>query len=212
MPFSQVRNRSESGELTEGNGESSCDINKSIALYREATIDTSVPRQLFSVCRSDGEEDTKTDILATYKNPHTNLLARPRVRFEGEEGLGAGPLREFFHLAVKIAQEGIGFTAKPVIYFEGDIDHKLPVHNPALRHTGSFRAIGRILGHSFLHAGPSLFGLSQAIKHYFTSKTKQDISSDPPPLEIEDVPDVDLQMLMKEVLYANNNINQSKLY
>ena len=201
-PLIQTVNRGESSDLVMENDEGSatCDINKLIALYRERSIDSNVPRQLFSVCRSDGEEDMKADILSTYKNQRTNLLARPRVRFEGEEGLGAGPLREFLHLAVKVAEDGIGFTTKPVIYFEGAVDHKLPVHNPALRHTGSFRAIGRILGHSFLHGGPSLCGLSKAVKHYFASKTKQNISLNPTPLEIEDVPDVDQQMLLKEVL------------
>jgi hypothetical protein len=65
-------------------GSATCDINKLIALYRERSIDSNVPRQLFSVCRSDGEEDMKADILSTYKNQRTNLLARPPVRFEGE--------------------------------------------------------------------------------------------------------------------------------
>ena len=151
------------------------------------------------MCRDDGEAVMKADILAMYKNPRTNLLSRPRVRFEGEEGVGAGPLREFLQVAVKIAEDGIGFSTKPVIYFEGEPDYKLPVHNPSLRNTGSFRAVGRILAHSFLHGGPGIHGLSKAVKHYFASKKKQDLSSDPPPLDLQDVPDFDLRMLLKEV-------------
>ena len=125
-------------------------------------------------------------------------MARPRVRFEGEEGLGAGPLREFLRLSMKVVQDGIGYSPKPVIYFEGQADHKVTAHNPALRQAGSFQALGRIMGHSFLHDGPPLCGLSEAVKHYFTCKNG-DISSNPPPLEVDDVPDIDLQLLLKEV-------------
>ena len=46
--------------------------------------------------------------------------------------------------------------------------------------------------------------LSNAVKHYFTSNKKQDLSSDPPPLELQDVPDFDLRMLLKEVLLGLN--------
>ena len=100
------------------------DINELISQFKEKAIDESVPCQLFTVCRSDGIEEMKGDILSYYKNPQTNLLARMRVRFEGEEGLGAGPVREFLHHAVKLVEYGIGSSNKP---------------------------IGRIVGHSFLH-------------------------------------------------------------
>ena len=74
------------------------------------------------------------------------------------------------------------------------------MHNPSLRNTGSFRAVGRILAHSFLHGGPGIHGLSKAaVKHYFASEKKQDLSSDPPPLGLQDLPDFDLRMLLKEV-------------
>lgn len=70
------------------------DVNKCIASYKEATVDGTVPRQLFTVCRTDGVEEMRTDIFDTYKNPRTNLVARPRVRFEGEEGLGVALIHE----------------------------------------------------------------------------------------------------------------------
>lgn len=186
-------------ETDTGNGDSTCVLQRAVMQFKEATIDSNIPRQLFAVCRSDGIEELKVDILTAYKNPNTNLKARPRVRFEGEEGVGAGPTREFFLSAVKLVEDGIGFSAKPVIYFEGEADHKVPVHNQALRQTGSFRAVGRILGHSFLHGGPSLCGLSSAVKHYFTCQQNEDAATNPPPIEIKDVPDVELQMLLEEV-------------
>ena len=108
-------------------------------------------------------------------------------------------MREFLFNAVKLVEEGIDFSTKPIIYFEGEDDHKVPVHNQALRQTGSFKAIGRILAHSFLHGGPSLGGLSPAVKHYFTCKQGQVAIVSPPPLEIANVPDVELQAMLEEV-------------
>jgi hypothetical protein len=174
-----------------------------IRLFKENTIAANSPRQLFCVCRSEGVEQLKLDILGVYKNPNTNLTARLRVLFEGEEGVGAGPVMEFLFSAVKLVEDGIDFPMKPIIYFEGQDDHKVPVHNQALRQTGSFKAIGRILAHAFLHDGPCLGGLSPAVKHYFTCKQGQDTTVNPPPLEIMDVPDVELQAMLEEVSYCN---------
>ena len=169
---------------------------QAVMIFKQNTIDTDAPRQLFVVCRSEGVEQLKLDILGAYKNPRANLRATPRVRFEGEEGVGAGPIREFLFLAVKLVEEGIDFPSKPIIYFEGEYDHRIPIHNQALRQTGCFKAIGRILGHSFLHNGPSFGGLSPAVKHYFLYKKG---TIEPPPLEIKDVPDVDLRALVEAV-------------
>ena len=72
---------------------SSVVIDKEIICYKNATVNTDILRQPFTVCCSDGIEDMKADILECYKNPCTNLYARPHLRFEGKEGLGAGPLR-----------------------------------------------------------------------------------------------------------------------
>ena len=156
---------------------------------------------MFSVSRNEGVEQLRLDILGVYKNPNTNLKSRPRVCFEGEEGVGAGPIREFLLSAVRLVEDGIDFATKPVIYFEGYDDHRVPIHNRALRQTGSFKAIGRILGHSFLHDGPCLGGLSPAIIHYFTCREGQDTTVNPPPVEIADVPDIELQEMLRKVRY-----------
>lgn len=174
-------------------------LSDAIMAFKESTITSNSPRQLFRVCRSEGVEQLKLDILGAYKNPNTNLKANLRVCFEGEEGVGTGPVREFLFYAVKLAGEGIDFPTKPIIYFEGEEEHKVPVHNQALRQTGSFKAIGRILAHSFLHGGPSLGGLSPAVKHYFTCMKGHDGIVSPPPLEIKDIPDVELQGMLEEV-------------
>ena len=166
--------------------------------FRDEVIETTKPRQLFSVSRMEGTDELKRDILVKYKGKNANLKARPRVRFEDEEGAGSGPVREFLLTAMKIADEGIGNTFKPVIYFEGEKDHRLPLHDQSLRITGAFKAIGRIIGHCALHDGPALHGLSPAIKYYLSSPFV-DSCENPPPISVEDIPDTDLRQLINEV-------------
>lgn len=84
------------------------------------------------------------------------MKARPRVRFEDKEGAGSGPVREF--PSTKIADKGISNTFKHVIYFKGEKDHRLPLHDQSLRIKGAFKAIGRIIGHCGPHDGRALHG------------------------------------------------------
>ena len=56
------------------------------------------------------------------------------------------------------------------------------------------------MGHLFLHEGPALCGLAESVKHYLTLKDDEDISSNPPPLSIRDVSDIELQILLQQVL------------
>jgi len=95
------------------------------------------------------------------------MRATPRVRFDGENAVGEGPVQEVLTHAIKVVEEGLPSSSagKPITFFEGEPDHCTPVHDSALRLTGSFRAEGEIIGHSVLHGGPSLTGLSPAIKH-----------------------------------------------
>ena len=155
------------------------------------------------VSREEGMEEIKKDILGCYKNPNCQLKAQ---RFEGEEGVGSGPVREFLLCAMKIPEEGIGQEGKQVISFEGEDDHKVPVHNQALRYTGAFRASGRMIGHSILHGGPFLYDLSTAVKRYWATMGSDkiednDLATQPLPLILEDIPD-----LVRDILTLNLDI------
>ena len=127
-----------------------------------------------------------------------------RVRFEGEEGAGSGPIREFLLCAMKILQEEIGEKRKPIIFFEGEDDHKLPVHEQTLKCTGAFRAVGRIIGHSVLHRGPFMYGLSTAVKQYWAAtggkKGKdRDTATQALSIVIEDIPNIELRQCISQV-------------
>ncbi len=128
--------------------------------FRKENTDETSSRQRFMVSREDGLEELKKNILGCYKNPKINLRAKPCVKFEGEEGVGSGPVREFSLCSMKIVEDGIEKEGKPLLFFEGQDDHKVPIHNHALWCTGVFKAIGQIIAHSVLHEGPVLYGLT----------------------------------------------------
>ena len=97
--------------------------------FQKANVRENEPRERFVVSRMEGNEELKRDLLSLYKDPRKNLRALPKVRFEGEQGVGVGLVREFFVCALKIPQDGIQGEGRPMLFFEGECDHLLPVHN-----------------------------------------------------------------------------------
>ena len=107
----------------------------------------------------DGDNDLRRDIFGLYKNPKTVTRATPIVWFDGEDdedAVGEGPIREFLTHAFKVVKEGLPSSSagKPIAFSEGEPDHCIPVHDSVLRLTQSFKAVGRIIGHSVLYSGP----------------------------------------------------------
>ncbi|XP_028412049.1 uncharacterized protein LOC114534777 [Dendronephthya gigantea] len=167
--------------------------------FQQQNTDEDSPHQRFSVCRMDGVAELRRDIIGIYKNQKTNLRAKPKVRFEEEGAVGSGPVREFLSLAMKVVEEGIpSATSKPLIFLEGDKDHLLPIHDQSLRLTGTFKALGRIIGHSILHGGPGLHGLSPTAVHYFTTDHEL-LFQPPPPVTLDDIPDIELRSLISQL-------------
>lgn len=95
---------------------------------------------------------------------------------------------------MRLVDEGIpSASGKPLLFFEGQANHRIPVHDQSLRLTGAFQSVGRIIAHSVLHGGPGLHGLSPAIKHYWTRNKE---SNEPFPMSIADIADLDLRDLV----------------
>ena len=137
-------------------------------------MDNDSARQRISVCRLDGISDLWKDIVGIYKNV---------VR--SKDGAGSGPVKEYFTNVIQLLEEDIpSSSGKPLVFFEGESDHCVPVHDQSVRLQG-FKAAGQMLGHALLHGGPGLHGLSPAIKHYST--TAKSNTDEPPPISIRDV-------------------------
>ena len=102
-----------------------------------------------------------------------------------------------------ILEEGIDdpATSKVTLFFEGKKDNRIPVHNQSLRDvkTGMFKTHGRILGHSLLHGGPGMYGISRAVKEYLASDVHS-IDIQTLLVTIEDLPDIHLRNVLLEVL------------
>lgn len=141
--------------------------------------------------------DFANDILGIYKNHSSKLCARFSVKFENETSVGSGPMREFFSLVMKMILDGFpldGEERPKTLVFEGENDHKVPVANSLLRSTGFYKCIGRMIAHSFLHAGSPLFGISKVVVDYLVCD-KDEI----PLIEVVDIPDIDLRIALNEV-------------
>lgn len=78
--------------------------------------------------------------------------------------------------------------------FEGEPDHLIPSASEQLLNSDMFAVAGRMIGHSFLHGGPSFPGLSPAIIHVLFGG-----SLETTPVTMADCPDLDLRDTVKMV-------------
>lgn len=83
-------------------------------------------------------------------------------------------------------------------FFEGEPDHLIPSVSDELLDNNMFTIAGRMIGHSFLHGGPSFPGLSPAIIHVVFGG-----SLETTPVTIQDCPDLDIRDTMKMVNMKN---------
>ena len=169
--------------------------------YRKTVKRTAPPMRIY-LSRLEG--DLENDILQVYKGKDFNLTAEPKVRFEGEAGVGSGPVREFFSLSMQLLEVGLQSIfgpAKHVLLFEGQDDHKVPRQQPLFRQTGLFVAAGKMIAHSALHGGPGIHGISPAVIHYWSVEdvSLEELSGNRPPVTLEDIPDINLREIVSQV-------------
>ena len=92
----------------------------------------------------------------------------------------------------------IGRNRQPIIFFVGEKDHLVPIHDLTLYCTVLLRAIG----HLFIHNGPLFYGLSPADKCYWAltgENNDSNLVTLPASVCISDIPDVDLREYIQEV-------------
>ena len=85
-------------------------------------------------------------------------------------------------------------TADVTRLFEGEQGHLIPCTSQPLLDSDLFLMAGRIVGHSFIHGGPGLAGISPAIIHVLLGGSFETAT-----LELEDCPDLDQREIMKLV-------------
>ncbi|KAL2094414.1 hypothetical protein ACEWY4_009133 [Coilia grayii] len=131
------------------------------------------------------------DILQLYKVPEMNWARPLHCSLKGDPAIGVGVERHFLSLEISKLQQGFNIKSDVTnitLLFEGEKNHLLPATSEAVLEVDLFIVAGRIIGHSFLHGGPLLTRLSQAIIHMISNG---DI--DTATITIEDVADYDIR-------------------
>lgn len=100
-------------------------------------------------------------------------------------------LLDKFHTLNSVFSAGNAGTLK---LFEGEPDHLIPLDSEELVESNLFTVAGRMIGHSFLHSGPSFPGLSPAIIHVLFEGSLQQTH-----LTVEDCPDLDIRQMLRLV-------------
>lgn len=164
---------------------------KSLARYQAKMVSHSPRRQLITVQRSSN--NIIRDVLKEYKRGSFDIQKVPDVEFIGEEGIDAkGLTREFSHITMSCLREGKGGIA----FFEGEMDHLLPVHCAAYVASNYFSYVGKMIAHSVLHSGIGMVGLSRALCTLLIPSNMERAMLD---ITVSDVPDVELRATVEKV-------------
>ncbi|RXN11982.1 G2 M phase-specific E3 ubiquitin- ligase-like protein [Labeo rohita] len=111
-------------------------------------------------------------------------------KFAGDEAVGEGVKRHVLSMVMQKLKTGFAFNLGSAItaLFEGEKNHRVPSASAVLRDSNLFRIAGRMIGHSFLHGGPCLSGLSLPVVVLLTGGNADSAAS---ALTLRDCPDLD---------------------
>ena len=141
------------------------------------------------------------ELCRIYKN-NSGKLSRPPVvyfvsssgedeEYEEEAADVGGPLKEFLTLATQTVLS----STDPQL-FEGDDDHKLPLHSQQLVLHGYFRMVGEIMAHAIIHGQVWITGLAKPVKEFLSSGCAERASQ---LACLEDVADLNVREVLKRM-------------
>ena len=166
---------------------------EAIGTFRARAVDYFLPEQRI-VASHDSSVILRT-MFRLFKCGSFNLQAKPDVVFSDEAGIDAdGLTRELCHMIMASLRDG----KSGILLFEGKIDHLIPVHSQEYVASKYFVYAGKLIAHSVIHAGFGLVGLSRAIVQFLIEDDMQKCLTF---LSVEDIPDHDIQVKIKEVKY-----------
>ncbi|KAF3860487.1 hypothetical protein F7725_000742 [Dissostichus mawsoni] len=118
-------------------------------------------------------------------------------KLQGDVATGSGVDRHMMSTVIFKLMSGFHInlgSAAITKVFEGEPDHLTPSVSDGLLDNDMFAVAGRMIGHTFLHGGPSFPGLSPAIVHILFGG-----SLETTPLTLRDCPDLDIRDAVKMV-------------
>ncbi|XP_062846705.1 uncharacterized protein LOC134308102 isoform X3 [Trichomycterus rosablanca] len=183
---------------------------RAAVLYRMGLVqekETEPPLKFRLDIRED-VEDQEAKIISFYKIPKVDWARPLYCKLQGDVATGEGVKRHFFSLVMHKLQSGFitDFgNGTSTVLFEGQVDHLVPSTSQVLVQSDLFLMAGRMIGHSFLHGGPLVAGLSPAIIHVLLGGSPQTAV-----ILLEDVVDIDIRETL-QLLYTDNDSKREKL-
>ncbi|MGH0154001.1 UNVERIFIED_CONTAM: hypothetical protein FKN15_028249 [Acipenser sinensis] len=152
-------------------------------------------------------EDQVRALMTFYKAPNIKWACPLKCTLEGDTAVGEGVNRYFFSKTISKLQFGFNLNlgnTEVTRLFEGEPDHLVPSTSQFLLESDIFLMAGRMIGHSFLHGGPCLSGISPAIIHVLFGGTPKTAT-----IQLEDFPDLDLRSTI-QLLEGNTELSEKE--
>ncbi|KAJ7983964.1 hypothetical protein DPEC_G00368400, partial [Dallia pectoralis] len=209
MEFTEQRNSIGTTSVGQASGawKGIADPAKAVVLFRSLLLcqkeQENVLRFSMDIQMDVDEQDRA--IICFYKSNKVDWARPLHCKLQGDAAVGEGVNRHFFSTTMHKLQNGfkINFGNTMItMLFEGQSDHLIPSTSQILVESDLFLMAGRMMGHSFIHGGPCLSGLSPAIIHVLLGNT-----SDTATIQLEDIPDLDLRETIKTV-EGNNELTE----
>ncbi|XP_035984712.1 uncharacterized protein LOC118558301 isoform X2 [Fundulus heteroclitus] len=156
-----------------------------ISFYKRPNVQWACPLN----CRLEGK------VIKSYKFYtclHFKLcLTCQTIYLAGDVAVGLGVNRFFFSTVLEKLKSGFSINFGNSIVtrlFEGEPGHWVQSASHFLVESDMFLVAGRMIGHSFLHGGPRLSGLSPAVIHVLLGGSPETAT-----VTLEDCPDLDIR-------------------
>ncbi|XP_076730217.1 uncharacterized protein LOC143416174 [Maylandia zebra] len=148
--------------------------------------------------------DQQRSLISLYKAPKVEWAGPVSCKLEGDVAVGEGVKRFFFSKAVSLVQSGLHLNfgnTDLTRLFDGEPKHLTPSTSQTLLESDMFLVAGRIMGHSFIHGGPCVSGISPAIIHVLFGGSPETAT-----VQIEDCPDIDFVSNLRTVSLMHPNV------
>ena len=173
-----------------------------VKTFKESVVKDTGPTMAITFNRS---KKAIREPCRIYKNSSGKLTRPPVVHFVSSSGEDeeyeeeaadvGGPLKEFLTLPT----ETVLASSDPQL-FEGDDDHKLPLHSQQLVLYGYFRMVGEIMANAIIHGQVWITGLAKPVKEFLSTGCAEQASQ---LACLEDVRDLNVRVVLQRMDTSN---------
>ncbi|XP_057676518.1 uncharacterized protein LOC130906327 isoform X2 [Corythoichthys intestinalis] len=181
---------------------------KAVSLYRIQLLQDQEEKPIlrFKLDLREDVEDQEERLITFYKCYKVDWTRPFHCRLAGDVAIGEGVKRHFFSLVMQKLQTGFCMdfgNRTGTLLFEGQAQHLIPSTAKVFLQSDLFIMAGRMIGHSFIHGGPMLCGISPAILHVLLGG-----SVDTATIVFEDIADLDIREILQE--FSTDEISEAQ--